>query len=96
MSVVRKNGNRKEHTRFRLYVQHDDSLSHGHDYYVRGMLSIPEKDSLGHRPARTLLVVDEREPLAAMLRDSEPPAHTSWRPQDERVAKRWVRPPRPH
>ena len=56
------------------------------------MLSIPEKDFLGHRPARTLLVVDEREPLAAMLRDSEPPAHTSWRPQDERVAKRWVGP----
>ncbi len=91
MTVERKNEPKRK-TSFRLYVQHDDSLPRGHDYYVRGMLSIPEKDFLGHRPARTLLIVDEQEPLAAMLRDSEPPAHTSWRPQDERVGKRWVAP----
>lgn len=45
---------------------------------------------MGSRSARTLLVVDEEEPLAKMLRDSEPPAHTSWRPQNEHVGKRWV------
>ncbi len=92
MTVERKNANRKQRTSFCLYVQKDDSLPHGHDYYVRGTLSIPDMDFLGNRPARTLLVVDEHEPLAAMLRDSEPPAHTSWRPQDERVGKRWVSP----
>ncbi len=92
MTVERKNATRKQRTGFRLYVQRDDSLPHGHDYYVRGTLSIPEMDFLGRRPARTLLIVDEHEPLAAMLRDSEPPAHTSWRPQDERVGKRWVAP----
>lgn len=89
-AVERKETARKEQTSFRLYVQHDDSLTRGHDYYVRGPNSIPKIDILGSRPARTLLVVDEDEPLAAMLRDSEPPAHTSWRPQDERVGKRWV------
>ena len=93
--VQRKNG-AQENTEFRLYVQRDDSLTQGHDYYVRGTLSISEMDFLegeGIR-ARTLLVVDENEPLAAMLRDSEPPAHTSWRPQTSRVAEHWVAPKR--
>ncbi len=90
-SVQRHDG-QKQRTGFWLYVQKDDSLSQGHDYYVRGPLAIPGEDHLGSRSARSLLVVEEQEPLAAMLRDSEPPAHTSWRPQDERVAKRWVGP----
>ena len=80
----------KERTSFRLYVQHDGSLSQGHDFYVRGALSIAPMDLIGRHHARTLLVVDEREPLAAMLRDSEPPAHTMWYPQAERVTRRWV------
>lgn len=86
--VQRKKGAR-ENTEFRLYVQRDDSLTEGHDYYVRGTLSIPEMDYLRNIRARTLLVVDENEPLAAMLRDSEPPAHTSWRPQTSRVTDHW-------
>ncbi|MYC32141.1 MAG: hypothetical protein F4X64_03060 [Chloroflexi bacterium] len=79
-----------ERTSFRLYVQHDGSLTQGHDFYVRGALSITEMDEILQHKARTLLVVDEREPLAAMLRDSEPPAHTMWYPQSERVGKRWI------
>ena len=86
--VQRKKGAR-ENTEFRLYVQRDDSLTEGHDYYVRGTLSIPEMDYLRNIRARTLLVVDENEPLAAMLRDSEPPAHTSWRPQTSPVTDHW-------
>lgn len=91
--VQRKKG-AHENTKFRLYVQRDDSLTEGHDYYVRGTLSISEMDFLEGIRARTLLVVDENEPLAAMLRDSEPPAHTSWRPQTSRVAEHWVAPQR--
>lgn len=79
-----------ERTSFRLYVQHDGSLTQGHDFYVRGALSITEMDEIGQHKARTLLVVDEKEALAAMLRDSEPPAHTIWYPQSERVTRRWV------
>ena len=89
-TVERKPAGTREQTSFRLYVQHDDSLAHGHDYYVRGTLSISEMDYIRRYHGRTLLVVDETEPLAAMLRDSEPPAHTYWRPQNERAGKRWV------
>ena len=92
--VQRKKGAR-ENTKFRLYVQRDDSLTEGHDYYVRGTLSISDMDFLGGIRARTLLVVDENEPLAAMLRDSEPPAHTKWQPRTTgRVAEHWVAPQR--
>ena len=91
--VQRKRGAR-EQSEFRLYVQRDDSLTEGHDYYVRGTLSISEMDYLGQVRARSLLVVEENEPLAAMLRDSEPPAHTLWRPQTHRVNDHWVAAPR--
>ena len=91
--VQRKNGARQD-TAFQLYIQKDDALTEGHDYYVRGTLSIPDMDYIRRHRARALLVVNEREPLAAMLRDSEPPAHNTWRPQVDRVGKRWVAAPR--
>lgn len=79
-----------EPTYFKVYLQRDNSLDTGHDYYVRGTLSIPEIDLIGKRRARTLLVVDESQPLGAMLRDSEPPNHKSWRPQTDRVTRNWT------
>ena len=87
--VQRKGGSRNQ-TKFRIYLQRDDSLNVGHDFYVRGTLSITEMDFIGKHRARSLLVIDEDEPLAAMLRDSEPPKHTAWRPQTDRVARNWV------
>ena len=69
-------------------------LPHGHDYYVRGTLSISDMDHIRRYRSWALLRVDERDPLAAMLRDSEPAAHTSWRPQTRRVQDRWVAPRR--
>ncbi len=89
-TTVERKGEPGKPTSFRLYVQHDDSLTQGHDFYVRGPLSITEMDEVRQHKARALLIVDEKEPLAAMLRDSEPPAHTMWYPQSERVGKRWV------
>ncbi len=89
-TAVERKEKSKEPTTFRLYVQHDGSLSQGHDFYVRGGLSISPMDLIGRHRARSLLIIDEGEPLAAMLRDSEPPAHTMWYPQSERAAKRWV------
>ena len=92
--VQRKRG-AQEQSKFRLYIQRDDSLRSGHDYYVRGTLSISEMNYLGQIRARSLLVVDENEPLAAMLRDSEPPAHTLWRNQNvHRLSEHWVAPSR--
>ena len=87
---VQRRKEAREQSEFRLYAQRDDSLTEGHDYYVRGTLSISEMNFLGQIRARSLLVVEENQPLAAMLRDSEPPAHTLWRPQTHRVTDHWV------
>ncbi len=87
---VQRKGDSPKNTAFHLYVQKDDTLQEGHDYYVRGTLSIPDMDYIRQHKARALLVVKETEPLAAMLRDSEPPSHSAWRPQVDRVTKRWV------
>ena len=83
-------GGSRENAYYSLYLQKDYDLAEGHDYYVRGTLSIPNRDSIRGYSARALLVVNENQPLAAMLRDSERPSHNAWYPQDDRVTKRWV------
>ena len=88
---VQRKRESKEKSEYRVYVQKDDALREGHDYYVRGTLSISAMNYLRQIRARSLLVVDENEPLAAMLRDSEPPAHTLWRNQNvDRLSEHWV------
>ena len=76
-------------THLDLYIQKDESLSQGHDYYVRGTLSISEMNQIRQWPARALMVIDENQPLAHLLRDSEPPAHTNWRSTAELARIRW-------
>lgn len=88
-TVRRKNGT-DEQAQFYVCVQRDEALRVGQDFYVRDPLSISNIDKIERHPTCALLVVDNDEPLAAMLRDSEPPAHTTWRPQHQNVTSRWV------
>ena len=83
-----KQGERYD-TAFNVFLQRLEDVNVGHDYYIRGTLSIPEMDFIQNYGALALVVVDENERLAAMLRDSEAPAHTSWRTNTDRVNKRW-------
>ena len=89
--VQPKDGKEVE-TEFNVYIRREPSLEIGHDYFIRGTLSIPRIDRIKDSKALALIVVDETEPLAEMLRDSEPPAHTEWRPRAKRVHNRWFRP----
>ena len=89
--VQHKNGSEFD-TKFNVYLRQDQDLEIGHDYFIRGTLSIPRIDRIKDFKALALIVVDENEPLAEMLRDSEPPAHTEWRPRAKRVHNRWTRP----
>ena len=63
---------------FRVFLEKDDALSKGHDYYVRGHLHVPGMDFLHNFQARALTLVDNRSPLGHLLRDSEGPAHDKW------------------
>ena len=81
-------------TSFNVFLRKHPELDIGHDYFIRGTLSIPKMDYIKNYHALALVVVDEKERLAEMLRDSEPAAHSMWRPQAVRVRERWVSPQR--
>ena len=93
-TTVRPKNDTNKDTKFNVYIKRELSLENGHDYFVRGTLSIPRMNYIKNYKVLALIVVDETELLAAMLRDSEPPAHTMWRPQAKRVRDRWIAPQR--
>ena len=72
---------------FKVYVERDDTLSKGHDYYVRGHLHIPNMDYIQSFQARALTYVSSRSPLGHLLRDSEGPAHDRWNPSARRLGE---------
>lgn len=77
-------------TDYRLYLQRDDDLEKGHDYFMRGSLRIPRMDHIKAQKARALVLVDEDSELGHMLRDSEGPAHDSWDPHALRLKEHWI------
>ena len=79
---------------FRVYLERDDDLPQGHDYFVRGHLRIPEMDHIKSHRARALVVVNGESELGHLLRDAEGPAHASWSQQAQRLKARWIGGPR--
>ena len=82
--LVRSRVHNKEN-RFHVFLERDDSLAAGHDYYVRGHLHIPQMDSLTRHRARALVVVDNTSDLGHLLRDAEGPSHETWRADAPRL-----------
>ena len=75
---------------FRLYIERDEDLEKGHDYFVRGHLRIPAMDHIDSHRARALISVARDSELAHLLRDSEGPAHAKWDPHAHRLKERWT------
>lgn len=75
---------------FRVYLERDDDLPQGHDYFVRGQLRIPDMDHLKSHKARALVLVDGQTELGHLLRDAEGPAHASWDPHAQRLKDHWI------
>ncbi|WP_419941173.1 hypothetical protein [Candidatus Palauibacter sp.] len=73
---------------FKVFLEGDDSLAGGHDYYVRGHLQIPQMDYLTRHHARALIVVDNTSDLGHLLRDAEGPAHEKWRADAPRLKEK--------
>lgn len=74
--------------RFRVFIERDDTLPGGHDYFVRGHLHIPRMDYLVRHRARALVVVDNRSDLGHLLRDAEGPSHEKWRADAPRLKEK--------
>ena len=64
-------------SRFRLYLERDESLDGSEDIYIRDGLKIPGVSSIGGRNLRGIFIADEA-PLTDFLRAAENPAHTEW------------------
>ena len=88
--VQRRKTNIKTPSYFHVYLERDDDVSEGHDYFVRGHLRIPKMDHIKRQKARALVVVDGESPLGHLLRDAEGPAHTTWSPHAQRLKERWI------
>ena len=73
---------------FHVFLERDDSLSSGHDYYVRGHLHIPRMDYLTRHNARALVVIDNKSDLGHLLRDAEGPSHERWRADAPRLKEK--------
>ena len=74
--------------RFRIYLEKDDNLSTGQDFFVRGHLHIPGMNYIEGFRARALTFVPSRNLLGHLLRDAEGPAHERWSPGAPRLRKK--------
>lgn len=77
-------------TSFHLYLERDDRLGMGHDYFMRGPLRIPNMDEIEGHKARALVLVDDKSSLGHLLRDAEGPAHAWWNPREQRLRDNWI------
>lgn len=89
---VRRRGGQPTPTHCRVFIERDDSLAAGHDYFVRGDLHVPYMDHLTYASikARALMLVPQNNELGHMLRDAEGPAHTSWEKHESRLKANWI------
>ena len=91
--VQRRTAQERTPASFRLYLERAEELPQGHDYFVRGHLSIPRMDHIQRYKARVLVTVDGDSALGHMLRDSEGPAHVSWDSHEQRLRDHWLNGP---
>lgn len=77
MQILRQNGS-TEDTYFDVFLQQDEQLQRGEDYYVReGMTISGIRELRSKSGVRGLVLVDDK-PLSSLLGDAEGPAHTEW------------------
>jgi len=77
-----------EPTHLTLYLKRDPTLMRGHDFYLRGGITLSGQNVFGSRPAFGLLLADDT-PVCRFLGDAENPAHTLWNPRSPRIAARY-------
>jgi hypothetical protein len=71
-----------------IYLKRDSSLVRGHDFYLRGGITLSGQNVFGSRPAFGLLLADDT-PVCRFLGDAENPAHTLWNPRSPRLAAKY-------
>jgi len=75
---------------FTVFLKHDPLLFRGHDYYLRGGITLSGQSVFGGRPALGILLADD-PPVCRFLGDAENPAHTLWNPRSRRLSAEYHR-----
>ena len=76
--TIEKKGGLKMDSYFDVFIEQDQEMDRGDDYFVRGGMTISRITMISsHRGIRGLVVVDDLA-LSTLLGDAEGPAHTEW------------------
>lgn len=87
---VKKEGQDLQHSSFKVFLERDDSLERGEDFFIRDGVTITGISSLRQRGVRVIVSVSDM-PLSKLLGDSENPAHTEWQERSQKFRGRYVR-----
>jgi hypothetical protein len=73
---------------FEVYLERDDGLARGDDHFIRDYITVTGVHATLPRGYRCIVAVRDR-PLAALLGDSENPAHTEWQERSPKFKDRY-------
>jgi len=90
VEVKEKKSKKISYSYFTAIIQKDKDVEQGKDYYVRGNLAIQDIDTVRQYPVRVLVHIEEKEILAHLLRDTEGPSHSNWRPNAPRAKEKYA------
>ena len=71
-----------------VFIKRDPLLFRGHDYYLRGGITLSGQSVFGGRPALGILLAED-VPVCRFLGDAENPAHTLWNPRSARLSAKY-------
>lgn len=87
VEIKRKDGSQEE-SHFDLFLNTDPDLSHGHDLYVRGGITVPGETKFRHRKALGALVAKDQS-ISEFLGDAENASHTKWNGRAEKLTSKY-------
>ncbi len=88
---VHKRGEDPEFSYFKVFFEYDRGSSHGENYFIRDGITISSVRPLLKKGLRILTII-EKNKLAALLGDSENPAHTEWQRDVKSLKEKYIFP----
>ncbi|MBN1626672.1 MAG: hypothetical protein JW944_09125 [Deltaproteobacteria bacterium] len=85
---VRKDGEDIQHSFFKIFLERDEALERGEDFFIRDGVTLMGVSSLRQKGVRAVVAVSDK-PLSRLLGDSENPAHTEWQERSPKFKGRY-------
>ncbi len=88
---VHKRNSEPEFSYFKVFLEYDRTLSRGENYFIRDGITISSVRPLIKKGLRVLVIIEKND-LAALLGDSENPAHTEWQKDTKSLQEKYTDP----